>query len=71
MKIYPRASNAIDIELENGDVIGIHEYNNTLSFSTMPDHIRVTAHNVKTMSNDIIGENYQVSLAVVPPKYKG
>ena len=70
MKIQPQANNAIDIELENGDVIQIHESQNALSFSAMPNHLRVTAHNVSTMKYDVIGENYQISLTVIPSKYE-
>ncbi len=70
MIIQPQANNAIDIKLENGDIIQIHEYENTLSFSAMPNHLRVTAHNVSTLNYDLIGENYHISLQVIPPIYK-
>ena len=70
MIIKPQASNAVDIELENGEIITIHESNNALSFSAMPNHLRVTAHNVKTMERDILGDNYQLSIQVIPSKYE-
>lgn len=70
MIILPRASNAIIVKLENGDEIEMHEHDNTLSFSAMPNHLKVTAHNVKTMKYDVLGSNYHISLQTTPAKYK-
>ena len=64
MIIEPRASNAILIRLENGDEFIMHEVDNTLSFSSMPSFIKVTAHNIKTMDSDTLGKNYQISLMI-------
>lgn len=70
MRLYLRASNAFIIELENGDKIEIHEFDNTLSFSAMPNHLKVTAHNAKTLKNNTLGTNYQISLSVTIPREK-
>ena len=66
MIIQPRASNGIEITLTNGDTIEIHEHDNKLSFSAMPNHLKVTAHNVDSMKHDTLGTNYQINLEVVP-----